>query len=447
MSIKIRKAVLINPGWDEIGLWEIKSLRLPPLGLATIASLFPDNWEVKIIDENVDGRIDCNRIDSDIACISVMTPLAPRAYEISAELRKRGIITILGGPHPTLLPDEAINYCDVVVIGEAEGVLNKGISDFENNNLQKIYSNSQKSQTFPDVYPRHDLFKKNKYFAHPIQATRGCPYDCEFCAVSEIYGRKYRKREVDYIIKEIETIKDNNFFFADDNLIGGKIYRDWSTELFKKLCELNKLWATQVSIDFADEPSLLKLASKAGCKCVYIGIESRSKETLKQMGKVQNINRDYKKAIKNFHDHGIAVTGAFIFGYDEDDRSIFESTVEYIDDINLDAAMFSILTPLPGTRLYKRLKESNRIFKENYPKDWKLYDLTHAVFKPNKMSPDELESGLLEAYNDAFKPSKTLKRFIKTFLFTKNVYAATFHLYFNRGMYNAVKREKSSHSQ
>lgn len=406
------------------------------MGLATVASLFPDNWDLKIIDENIEN-VDYGKLEADMVCITAMTPMAPRAYEICIAFKKRGIPVLFGGAHATMLPEETVQYADSVVVGEAEGVFKNILSDFEKGGLKKLYRAD--IPDFSHKPARHDLFKNGKYFLYTVQATRGCPYNCEFCSVSEIYGRKYRKRPVDDIVAEIKNINDFKFFFADDNLIGGKIYRDWAIELFTKLRKLNKLWATQVSIDFADDPYLLELAKKSGCRFVFIGLESYNKDALKKMGKHQNVVRDYKKSISAFHRHGIAVEGGFIFGHDSDDQSIFSSTVGYADEINLDAIQFTVLTPAPGTKLYKRLDGEGRILKKDYPKDWRLYDYFHVVFSPGKISPEDLKKGFLKAYSDAYSWIKIFKRFFKTLFFTRNIYSSLMALYFNIGLRNASK--------
>ena len=354
---------------------------------------------------------------------------------------------MIGGVHASMLYEEAIEFVDSVVIGEAESVWSDLIHDFESNQLKRYY----KGERIPLnnlVQPRMDLYKSRKYrVKNVVQTARGCPNDCEFCLVTTLYGRTYRQRPVDEVLDELEAIKQKNVFFPDDNILGcGKEAEHRAIRLFKGMIErgLKKRWGSQVGIDFAKNEEVLKYAEKAGCMAVFIGFESLNEEALRSMNKTRNLEvgiRNYKEIIQRIHDYNIGVIGAFVFGSDGDGKDVFERTTEFIEDAKIDAIQLSILTPLPGTRLYNRLKQEGRLLRTDYPEDWKYYDFLEAVFEPRHMSPDELKEGVTQVYKDTTSRATSLKMAFNSMIQTRSLYGTICAYLWNRG-YGSVWMRK-----
>ena len=399
------KIDLILPRWDKTGLADVKKhLRVPPLSLATIAALTPSDVEVRIVDENVE-RVGFAG-NADLIAISAMTPLAPRAYEIAAEFRAKGVPVVLGGMHPSLLPAEAINHADSVMIGEAEGSWQKLIEDLKNGTLQKFYRQQERPSLENLPIPRRYLYKKGAYAPiDTVQISRGCPYGCEFCSVTRFFGKSFRFKPIENIIKEMETLKRRMTFFVDDNIIGNPRY---AKKLFEALIPLNIKWFSQSSVNIAHDDELLKVAAESGCICLFVGFESLSQANLKEIGKSPNEVGFYREAIKKLHDYGISVEGAFIFGFDHDKPTVFRETVDFAKDTDLDMAQFGILTPFPGTALYDRLESSGRITN----RDWANYDVAHVVSQPKLMTPKELWDGFYDAWQEFYSVGSIVKRLI-----------------------------------
>lgn len=358
--------------------------QIAPLNLLMIASLTPPDAEVKILDENIDA-IDYG-MPVDLVGIGANTSEINRAYEICDRFRTRGVCVVMGGIHASSLPDEAATRADSVVIGEAEGLWEKVIEDFRKGTLARFY----KHETFPDisnlVFANRSILNKKRYLTtNVIQFSRGCPHRCFFCSVTEFFGHTFRVRDEDQVIKEIKSMDGKFLIFVDDNLFGNPRY---AKSLLKKMIPLKKKWVSQCTLQFAENTQLLELASASGCMGMFIGIESISEASIKTSHKPINPNR-YKEMIGRILDYGIGIEGSFVFGFDNEDTSIFERTLEFIMKIRLPAATFSILTPYPGTKLREKLLAEGRIIDKN----WEHYDGTHTVFRPAKMTPEVLEEG------------------------------------------------------
>ena len=403
------KLYLIVPTWEDekarkkLGL----AFKWPPLNMPIIAALTPKDIEVKIIDENIE---DVNPDDvPDLVGITCMTAQAPRAYSLAKEFRKRGAKVIIGGIHASALPEEASKYADAVVIGEAEPVWHRVIDDFKKGKLQKFYKANKRMHLENLPEPRRDLLKLKKYVINnTIQVSRGCPHACDFCTVTKFFGAKYRLRPVKDVIKEIESLRGNSlrskiFAFIDDNIAAVPPYTE---KLCKEMIPLKIWWGGQATINVARNRKLVELMAKSGCKVLFCGLESISTESLKEAHKSFIKPHQFKEYIKVFHDYGIAIEGAFIFGFDSDDKSVFYRTVEFADKVGVDAAQFGILTPFPGTNLYNRLKKEGRILTEN----WEKYTIGNVVYKPAKMTPEELQEGTDWAWDTFYSLKRITKR-------------------------------------
>ncbi len=396
------KLLIIAPKWPDGSLWGQIYFRFPYLALTTLAALTGEDWKVSIIDENVDA-IDFS--DSpDLVAITIMTPLAKRGYEIADAFRGKGVSVVLGGIHPTMMKDEAKTHADSVVMGEAEKTWPLVLSDFKRGNLQPFYESANFCSLDKLAVPKRNLLnRKGYFFTNTVQTTRGCPFDCVFCSVTSFYGRTYRVRPVENVISEIGQMEKGFLFFVDDNIVGKPSY---AKELFGALIPLKIKWFSQASLSVVKDRELLNLAQKSGCKGLFIGFESLSQENLRAMGKSTNRVSKYKDAIRMLHDHGIGIQGSFIFGMDHDDSSVFSDVIRFIEKTHLEAVLFSVLTPFPGTRIYETLQRENRIIDT----DWEKYDMNHVVFRPKKMTPEELQEGFNWAYRRLYGHRSILTR-------------------------------------
>lgn len=387
-----------------------KVFRFPPVGLLNVAAVTPPHVEVALTDENVQV-VDFDK-NVDLVGISVMTSSAPRAYQIAGEYRKRGVPVVLGGPHVTFMPDEAIQHADAVVLGEAEGCWEQLLEDFrekDKQGLKRFYKVDEKPDLSQLPFPRWDILSRGKYiFYRMFHLTRGCPYNCSFCTVSRFFGRKMRFRPVD---KVVEFIKENIgkslggrvFGFLDDNIMG---HRSYAKKLFRSLAPLKIIWFSQSSIDAAYDRELLKLAAESGCKGLFVGLETLSQSGLDEVGKGQNKLSFYREAIRRFHEAGIFVEGAFMFGLDEDKKDVFERTARFTQRVKLDGVQYTILTPLPGSRFYRKTQQEQKLI----DKDWSNYDCGHPVFLPKNLTPEQLYAGLAWAYKRTYSFTSILFR-------------------------------------
>lgn len=408
-----KKLLLINPVNPNVaGLTLNPSSTFPPLGLGIITSLTPDDFQVKLIDENFE-RFEYE--DADLVGITAFTSVANRAYEIASQFRQRGIPVIMGGIHASMVPEEALKYVDSIVIGEAESIWPTVIEDFLNNNLKTRYEGVHLDLK-NSVVPNRDHFS-DKYLFGTIQTSRGCPMDCYFCSVSAFNGRKYRQRPYEEILDELEQLRQRYIFFVDDNILGyGKSAEERAINLFKGMVErkLNKTWFCQASLNFGSNKEVIKWAAKAGCKMVFLGLESADPEELKVMEKKLNLQLEYERAFKNINKYKIAVLGAFIFGSDAETKESMWRKVNYILKHRIDVIQTTTLTPLPGTRLFKELEQKNRLIHTNFPQDWNLYDMGHLTFKVNNMSNDDFLKIHKKCSKKLFSKITLYKKFLKT---------------------------------
>jgi radical SAM superfamily enzyme YgiQ (UPF0313 family) len=403
----LRKVLLIFPREKGIKFSNDTLYPFPILGLTLLAALFPKTYEVKIINEVIE-EIDFNA-DVDLVGITGLTCVIKRAYAIADRFRERGVKVILGGVHPSLLPDEAKEHADSVFIGEAEGMLDKLIRDFEAGDLKPFYKNREWANLRGRPLPRRDLLNKRyRPFFKVIETTRGCPNRCEFCSVPIINGKRYRIRPLEEIDQELSTIihkKGEYLFLSDDNVTAEEDYAFGLFEIFKRH---GVKWMGFTTIKIAMNEKLLEKARESGCVSLFIGFESLLQENLDNVSKRFVNAKELLNLVKTIQNHQIGIQGAFIFGFDGDDPTIFKKTVEFVQKNNIELPTFSVLTPFPGTPLFGRLEKEERIFDRN----WSHYDMSHVVFKPKKMTVRELQEGYLWAQKYICAPRSILKRLL-----------------------------------
>lgn len=328
---------------------------MPPYNLLVLASLVPDEFDVKIYDENIEK---IPELDSDLIAISCTSRNSKRAYEIGDTYLKKGIKVIMGGIHPSFMPDETLKHCSSVVIGEAEGYWRRILEDFKKNRLKKMYNLGHTNDMSKIPVIKWDLIKdKNYKFKGVIQTTRGCPYNCDFCSVAVFAGKKIRQRPINDVINDIKNSKSKAFFIIDDNIFANRSY---SKRLFKRLQKLNIRWIAQAPVSIGYDKEMLREAYKAGCRMLFVGFESIVQDMLNNIHKFNNV-KEYKKIIKNIQDSGIMVWGTFIFGFDFEQDNAIENTLEFCNENNMEAILFSTMYAYPGTRLYDRMKKQKRV--------------------------------------------------------------------------------------
>jgi radical SAM superfamily enzyme YgiQ (UPF0313 family) len=381
------KILFVAPGWPRGRLWGELGFKFPSLSLAALAAATPPEWEVALCDENIEPlRLDT---DADLVALTAMTPQAPRAYEIADLFRERGKTVVMGGFHASNLPDEALGRTDAVVVGEGELIWPRLLADFRAGALQRLYRSDALIAMTAIPTPRREIFSGKRYlFTNTLQTTRGCPFDCEFCSVTAFYGRTYRKRPVETVLAELEELRRKNSFafFVDDNLVADRAY---ALELFAGMRGMGFKWLSHAPIDFAHDRGFIRSAGEAGCVGLFVGFESLNQGALAAMGKVTNTATTYLEDAKVFRDHGIGILGSFVLGCDDDTPAVFEQTLRFCEEARLEAAIFPILTPYPGTAVRRRLETEGRIVSD----DWRDYDMEHVTFRPKGMSAARLQEG------------------------------------------------------
>ncbi len=374
----------------------IKYSLFPPLGLATLAAYLTNDEEVEIQDEHVE-RLSLDD-EPDLVVIQVYITSAYRAYQLAAHYRARGAYVVLGGLHVTSLPEEAAAHADTIFLGPGEDTWPQFLADYRRGEPQRLYRSTVRTLAgMPRI--RRDLIQRRHYLVpNSIVVSRGCPHVCDFCYKEAFFegGTSFYTQTVDEALAEIDRLPGRHLYFLDDHLFGN---RRFATALFDGMRGMGRLWQAAGTVNAILLPGLLEKAVEAGLRSLFVGFETLDVANLTAQRKYQNLRRDYAAAIRRLHDNGVMVNGSFVFGMDGDDTSVFERTVDWAVEQGIETATFHILTPYPGTALYKRMVDQGRMTEAN----WDRYDTRHTVFTPARMTPRQLEEGYWRAYRDFYR--------------------------------------------
>ena len=381
-----------------------KSLRYAPLTLTTLASLIPDsiNAEVEIYDEGIEDIP--KNLNVDLVGMTVITGSANRSYNLATKFRNEGKTVVLGGPHVTLVPEDAIQFADSIVIGYSEDTWPQLLNDFKNGKLKERYIQNPDLSLANRPFPKRELLDKQKYLTtHVFEATRGCVHKCDFCVVPSAWGTKPYQKPIQDIINDIKQYWAKRIIFIDLNIIADKNY---AAKLFEALIPLKIKWYGLSTTLLVKDESLLKLASMSGCSGLLMGFESITPDNLKSSLKGFNKPENYSDVISSLHKYKITLQACFTFGMDNDNKDIFMETAKQAVEMKIDLPRFAIVTPFPGTPLYHRLNSENRIITKN----WELYDGQHVVFQPANMTSDDLLKGHEKAWKYTYSISSMYQR-------------------------------------
>ena len=396
------KIELIVPAVEE-------NARVPNLALPILAALTPPDVKISCTDDLLTPiNLDRDLKEVDLVGITVLTKTALRAYQIADVYRKKGVPVVLGGIHPSALPEEAKEHADSVVIGEAEEIWGRLIEDFRAKDLKPFYRQVGYIDPLRIPKPRWDILSRRGYFPlGVVQATRGCPFQCEFCSVRKFFGETYRLRPISHVVEEVKSLRQRYLMFNDDNIIGNPSY---SAELLKALIPLKKRWFGQASLSGLKKVEHIELLAKSGCAILLIGFESLSKPNLIQSHKYQNDPSEYREIIDNLHRCGIAISASFVLGLDGDDPSSIEETVAFAIQAKIFTAVFCLLTPYPETAFYKRVKEQGRLVRDRW---WLLERQEESAphFIPERLSGEVLRDCWKKAWREFHSLSSIRKRF------------------------------------
>jgi len=385
---------------------------MPSLGLLTLAAVTPDGFDIDYVESPSFDAQAIAATDYDIVGISSFTAKCDVMYRIADAYRARGTTVVLGGLHCTLLPEEAAEHADAVVVGEGERQWPRLLEDWRQGRLQKFY----RSPGFRDVNlgevpaPRYDLLDFERYNRIPVQTTRGCPLDCEFCAASKIFGG-FKMKPVDRVVRDIREIKKHArhpfIELADDNTFVSKA---WSRDLVRAIGAEEVHWFTETDVSVGDDPELMDLLARSGCRQVLIGFESPSRKSLAAIEardwKARRHDQ-YRRVIDELQGRGVTVNGCFIVGLDGDTPDIFEEIERFVRSTSLIEVQVTVLTPFPGTALYRRLQSEGRLLRERFWERCTLFDVNYV---PRGMTVEELEQGLEHVMTSLYSAAETRRR-------------------------------------
>jgi radical SAM superfamily enzyme YgiQ (UPF0313 family) len=367
-----------------------------------LAARVPAGWQVTHVDEEAEEIDWADR--PDVVGITFHTPSANHAYGLAARFRSRGACVVMGGPHVTLLPEEAGRHADAIFVGEAEGLWEEFLTSFVTGSYRRVYQRAGPASLEGVPMARKTLFHRHDFTSGVLFATRGCPNHCDFCSIAAMYRHGFQKRPVAEVAAEYASFRGKRIIFWDDNIGADKEY---AKQLFRAIAPYRKWWSSQVTIQAAQDDELLDAAARSGCKQLFLGLESVSQSSVKEVRKGFNRVEDYASIVKRVHAHGIAVQSGIVFGFDSDSPAIFKDTVDFLEETGVQNATFNILTPYPGTPLFQRLDAQGRIL----TRDWGKYNgRTDVVFQPSQMSVDELLAGFRYANERFYSLSSVAKR-------------------------------------
>lgn len=404
------KVVLISPKgplYRKSGGIFRKSIRYQPLTLTTLAALAPPelNIEFQLFDEGT-GDVPLD-VEADLVGLTVLTGSSTRAYELSAKFRARGIKTVLGGPHVTLMPQEAQQHADAICVGYAEESWPQLLHDHAQGRLKPRYNQGADFKLANLAFARRDLLDGRNYLTQAVfEATRACAHDCEFCVAPAAWGRKQFQKPVDHVAEDIRRVGKKKIIFIDLNLISDRAY---ARELFEALVPLKVKWFGLSTSLIGRDPDLMELMARSGCSGLLIGFETVNAKSLGSINKKFNDPTLYRQLVDDLHRLKIGVQGCFVFGGDEDRDDAFARTAEFVIETGIDLPRFALLTPFPGTPLHHRLERESRIL----TKDWQLYDGQHVVFQPRHMSAERLLQGHVEAWRRVYSYASIARRLAK----------------------------------
>lgn len=379
-----------------------------PLTLPTLASLVPDDVPVDLscVDEGIDD-VDLD-LPADLVGLTVITGTAPRAYDLAGRFRERGVPVVLGGPHVTLAPGDAAPHADAIVVGYAEESWPRLLRDVQAGRLQARYDASPGLDLSGLPLPDRSVLPRSRYLTdHVFEATRGCVHACDFCVVPSAWGRRPLQKPVEDVVRDIRTQGARSAVFVDLNLIADT---DYARRLFQALVPLRIRWYGLATTLLGRDLPLLDLAAESGCQGLLMGLESISRGALRRSRKGFNDPEGYPELVERLHERGIALQGCFVFGMDGEGPDVFERTADLAVESGIDLPRFAVLTPFPGTPLFRRLEEEGRIL----TRDWGLYDGQHVVFRPSGMDVDELRAGTELAWRRAYSWPAMLRRLART---------------------------------
>jgi radical SAM superfamily enzyme YgiQ (UPF0313 family) len=401
------KVALVSPKGplyrNKSGIFK-KSLRYQPLTLTTLVALAPPELDIefRLFDEGA-GDVPLD-LDVDLIGLTVITGSARRAYELADHYRARGVRVVLGGPHVTLLPEEAQRHADAICIGYAEESWPRLLLDFAAGVLQRRYVQAPDFKLANLPFARRDLLDKRHYLTQAVfEATRACAHDCEFCVSPSAWGRKQFQKPVGHVVEDIRRVGARKILFIDLNLISD---RDHARELFTAMIPLGVRWFGLSTSLVGRDPELMELMARSGCAGLLIGFETMSSAGLNDIRKRFNDPSAYRELIRNLHRLKISIQGCFVFGNDHDTEAVFDETVDFVLECRIDLPRFAVLTPFPGTPLHARLNREGRILTRN----WDLYDAQHVTFRPKSMSVDALQRGHERAWRRAYSYKAILSR-------------------------------------
>lgn len=399
------KLLLIGPSvnYDDGYVFEKQRVLFPRLNMLHLAGLTPKDVEIEIVEElveNLDFETECNLVG-----ITAFTCQAPRAYEIADEFRKRGKTVIMGGIHVSALPSEALKHVDSIIVGEADYLWANVIDDFKNNKLKSIYKCSQLHDLKNLPIPRYDLVKKTNYIMPfmPVQASRGCPHNCDFCTVTRFFGGSYRLRPINEVIRDVKASGSKRILFVDDNIVANRKY---ARELFTRLIPLKIRWVSQSTINIGRFPDLCRLATKSGCFGLFIGVDSVNQASLDIVGKKQNKVSEYYRLLKSARKNGLSTMLSIIVGLDGDNKGIFDDTIKFVSNIKPFMPIIGVPIPYPGTGMANKLEAENRLLHKN----WSKYRGVNVVFSPKLLDRRQLEIETLSTYKKLYTFKFIVKR-------------------------------------